>query len=173
MCGFLDDEGSLATSGLLVTDNKDIAVLRIGSCPNLLLVAVGGGGSGRGGYGAGSGSGYIEYLELVAYQSAYTLYEARPGGSGSPSTVRSSDGTTVILALKGMTPDGNDDGAPGYSGGGAFNAGAGGCDGGDGEDSTSGQSAGGKGSNFNVTTIPLKNFSMRYELQMSGRGRGR
>ena len=141
-------------------EDEHIGILRIGSCPNVLLVAVGEGGDSRGA-GAGSGSGFIEYLELSAYQSAYTVYFADVVGNG-PSTVETLDGANIITAMNGGDADGESRGGNGYSGGGAFYGGAGGCDGGDGDVGANVVYPAGKGNGFNVTAVPLKSFSLRY-----------
>ena len=161
MCTFLDG-GFSRPNGIAVTDTKEIDFLAIGECPIVLAVAVGGGGTTTDD--AGSGSGYIEFQELRVSQP-YMRFEARVGSAAEASEVTDkSDGSSVIRALPGGN-GGSSDGAAGYSGGGARNpyingrGGDGGSDGTNGDDT--GDYDGGRGSGFDISIIPLKNFVLR------------
>ena len=160
MCTFLDG-GFSRPDGIVVTDTKEIDFLAIGDCPIVLVVAVGGGGNTT--VDAGSGSGYVEFQELRVSQP-YMRFEARVGsGAESSEVTDKSDGSSVIRALPGGN-GGDTNGAPGYSGGGADGyesnyGGDGGSDGTDGDDSS--YYDGGRGSGFDISIIPLKNFELR------------
>ena len=174
VCGFLD-EGILYPNGIVVTESREIDLILIGSCLNPLAVAVGAGGSSRmlSSYDAGAGSGYVEFAEIDIV-SPYRRFEATVGPRGSEEQGLSqltdiSDGKSLVTAQPGES-GGYDEGASGYSGGGADcgsdndfcdAAGAdGGSNGGDGGDSI--LFSGGKGSGFDISTIPLKGFTLRY-----------
>ena len=137
-------------------------MVRIGPCPTAIAVAIGGGGSTI--YDAGSGSGYVGYEELRAFRP-YLSYQAIVGYVGQASEIIDlTDGITILSAAPGV--NGSDtDGGSGFSGGGAdcysdCLSGDGGAEGGDGQSSD--RYVGGTGSRFDVYSIPVKSFALRY-----------
>ena len=162
LCGFVDGSGTLSPSSLMLTvpGVTEVAMLRIGACPEAVVVAIGGGGSSGGG---GAGSGYIDSLQFSDYLP-YAQFETKVGVGGQDSYVRFlSNGTDMVKAEAGLN-SGTYDGTDGYSGGGGVGIGSspcgdGGTDGGDGQRSD--QAPGGKGSGIDVSTIPLKSFTLR------------
>lgn len=161
LCGYLHD-GELYPNGIVVTESTDIGLILIGSCDTPLAVAVGGGGLTHGD--AGSGSGFVEFEEL-SVDGPYTQYSATVGAAREISWVKDEVGTTVLRAYAGNDGQSND-GASGYSGGGAdcddvycYPGGDGGYNGGDGEDSM--DHRGGEGSRLDLTSIPLRNIVLR------------
>ena len=114
LCSFfqLEGNGTLHPNGIVITETKDVGMVRIGLCPNIFVVAVGGGGEG---YFAGGGSGYIQQAELRSYLP-YSTLNANVGGSGRSSSV--SDGSGNVVSAEGGGDGGESDGGSGYSGGG-------------------------------------------------------
>ena len=112
LCGFLDSEGILHTTGIVVEKTRgggeaekevaDIGMLRIGACPNaLLILAMGGGGNAAYCYTSGAGSGSINFTEVVA-SSSYAQYWAQVGAAGESSVVTDVlDGGIVVRAEAG------------------------------------------------------------------------
>ena len=121
----------------------------------LRFLAVGGGGHYTG-LGAGAGSGYIQYQSKTL--SSGTVISLTVGDEEQPSVVRINGET--IEAEPGHYPTSND-GADGYSGGGASGSTAGGCNGGsnggDGEGDCYNHN-GGRGTGEDITTYRLDNF---------------
>ena len=128
----------------LVAAEKDCFV-------DLNTVAIGGGG-GRDDYG-GSGSGYVETATIRMSVNS-------PEGEISVGRLEESSkveiaGELVLEALPGqMSQSGL--GGDGYSGGGGYGGGIGGSGGSDGGDGI--DYSGGKGSGFDLSLVPLKNF---------------
>ena len=170
-CGFFEND-VLVPNGIILNETKYVDLLTIGPCSatanGVLAVVVGGGGFGST---AGGGSGYIQFLELPSSQP-FVQFEATVGSSDEQSMLSTiSDGSSDILvsALPGGDSLTGLDGGFGYSGGGAYGActfceppyvgGNGGSDGGDGQDVD--DLPGGKGSGFDVRTVPLTHFELR------------
>merc|ERR1712117_456460 len=169
-CGFFEND-VLVPNGIILNETKYVDLLTIGPCSatanGVLAVVVGGGGFGST---AGGGSGYIQFLELPSSQP-FVQFEATVGSSDEQSMLSTiSDGSSDILvsALPGGDSLTGLDGGFGYSGGGAYGActfceppyvgGNGGSDGGDGQDVD--DLPGGKGSGFDVRTVPLTHFEL-------------
>ena len=159
LCGFLDSNGTMISSGAVLTESTVLTTLRLGKCSALLRVlAVGGGGRDgyfSGGichYASGGGSGYITYEEIsllndtVAQHFQIDVIVGEKQGYSwkrTSVTITTEDTSMDISAEPGN--DGYADGAggSGYSGGGGHGrsclndpltpGGDGGCDGGDGK----------------------------------------
>ena len=167
MCGFVGD-GILHPNGIIVNETKDVSMLMLGpACgsKSAIAVAIGGGGQ-QNDDGAGCGSGYVEFTEFNV-SAPLIKFEAIVGSANLLSQVNefSPGNYTLLEALPGGKGSGTN-GAPGYSGGGGDNkdgqgtgAGDGGSNGSDGKDGCCYN--GGKGSGFDITTIPLKNLALR------------
>merc|ERR1719483_275919 len=103
--------------------------------------------------GGGGGSGYIEWTKLNItgiIQLEVTI------GNGEAESVVSKDGEVIVVAKPGEHASVNYIGGDGFSGGGGYQNGDGGSNGGNGGAGSNG--AGGKGSNVNVSGIPVKSF---------------
>ena len=164
LCGFLE-EGILFPSGIIVTETKEIDILTIGPCSVGAIAAVVVGGGGTTIYDAGSGSGYVEYQE-IQFSRPYVNLEARVGLASKRSILRSiSDGNSDVLVMALPGEDGGDySGGNGYSGGGGDDGsgqlgGNGGYNGSNGE---FGYYPGGEGSGFDVNSLSMTNFVLRY-----------
>ena len=164
LCAFLEDGFTLPSGVLTIDDNtlvqtRNIDLLMLGSCPNPIVVAVGGGGKTTSGYGGG-GSGFIEFAEIRGEKS-YSSYSAYIGSAGEDTYVTDvANDTTIVRAAKGNAGGLSDAGGSGYSGGGGGDSspGDGGSDGGYGEGSSN--SPGGAGSGLDVTAIPVQSFTL-------------
>ena len=117
LCGLLDGDGYLYTNDL-IEDDKNIAMVRIGPCQDVVIVAIGGGGR-SGDNPPGAGSGYVEYTQLSVNRS-YAEYSAHVGSSEEASEL-----TDLLLGSILRAEPGQDSGArcsycagDGYSGGG-------------------------------------------------------
>ena len=131
----------------LVAAEKDCFV-------DLNIVAIGGGGGGSSSYG-GRGSGYVE-ASSVRMNTSNPVAEITVGQVDESSKVEIA-GKVVAEALAGQT-SGSYHGSDGYSegGGNGHDGGMGGSGGSDGENSSTYH--GGKGSGFDLSLVPLKNF---------------
>ena len=157
------DDGVLHPNGIVITESKDVDLILIGSCGSPLAVAVGGGGTTE--TDAGSGSGYVEFVEL-SINGPYRQFSATVGTFLTQKQSQLTDAADgrVLLTANGGDDSGVDNGAAGYSGGGAdcgtsCVGGNGGTNGADGEDSINYN--GGQGSGFDISTIPLRHFALR------------
>ena len=72
------------STGILVTgEEKNIALLSLGSCPSPVAIAIGGGGKGNSG---GGGSGHVAHTTYFP-QRAYIKMTVHPGSGGEDSYV--------------------------------------------------------------------------------------
>ena len=159
MCGFLDSNGTMIPSGVLLTESIIMTTLRLGKCGSLLKVlAVGGGGEQdyfSGGichYSSGGGSGYVTYEEVSLlngtvpqhFQIDVSVGE-RQSYQWKTTSVTIASGTDDLTDYIEVSAETGEEGksGDGYSGGGGrgrqclnqpdnYPGGDGGCNGGDG-----------------------------------------
>ena len=94
--------------GLMVTQGqKEIELLRLGACPSLVAVAIGGGG-GKALYGGG-GSGYVNYIEIQPGGEAFVKMRAYAGSGGEDSYAllvgEEGDDSELVRGRAGMDSD--------------------------------------------------------------------
>ena len=103
------------STGILVTgEEKNIALLSLGSCPSPVAIAIGGGGKGAS-FGGGGGSGYINHTTNFP-QKSYMKMRVHPGSAQEDSYVIDlATNSNIVRGRKGQDggPGGGDDGGAG------------------------------------------------------------
>ena len=137
-----------------------VAPIPFGACGDYSVIAVGGGGYGQA---AGGGSGYIGWATVPDGPAGKRELLVKVGGQEEASVVTLWNKEVLVEAQPGESLEFyHGEGGAGYCGGGGGHdtgAGGGGTNGASGQNST--YYPGGVGSGFNLTSIPVKGFTIR------------